>query len=148
MREYCKRIYRGLAGLLPHAVLILSLMLLTLFITDRFNRAMAFLNNDISYVLIWVYAVLCVWQTLEVLLGGYPRGARRGTILPLLASLALFWGRAIDRICRAHGFFNREASKWVLFGVCVLMAVHAVCVIVLQRRMFAGETSEKVEKNG
>ena len=146
MRECCKRIYRVLAGLLPHAVIILSLLLLTLFVTDRFNRAMAFLNNDISYVLIWVFASLCVWQSAEGLLGKYPLGVRLGTILPLLASLALFWGRAIDRICRSHGFYNREASKWVLFGVCVLMVGHAILMIAVQRRQVRQELSKEHEE--
>ncbi len=41
-----KRLFEKLAGLLPHVCLILSLMMITFVITDRYNRAMAFINND------------------------------------------------------------------------------------------------------
>ena len=44
-------------GILPHLCIVLAVMLLTFFVTDRFNRAMAFINNDITK---WLLAVFCV----------------------------------------------------------------------------------------
>lgn len=136
MKKQCKNNFYGtLVGMLPHAILILSLLLLTLFVTDRFNRAMAFLNNSISYVLIWVYAVLCIWQMIEVFFGRFPPSFTLFTAFPACPSaLAILIGRGLDEMFRRRGFYNRESSKWVLFGVCILMCVHAVWMICLQRK--------------
>ena len=43
--------------LLPHATLILSLMVLTFFVIDRFNEYMAFMSSEISK---WVIAGLAL----------------------------------------------------------------------------------------
>ena len=49
--------------LLPHATLIIALILLTLFVIDRVNRAMMFLANDLTKWLLAVFAVLVVVQS-------------------------------------------------------------------------------------
>ena len=59
-----KRFLEKLAELLPHVCLILSLMMITFVITDRFNRAMAFINNDITKGLLLVLAVLVIVQSI------------------------------------------------------------------------------------
>ena len=46
----CKRIF-------PHITLILSLMVLTFFVIDRFNEFMAFMTSDLSK---WVIAALAL----------------------------------------------------------------------------------------
>ena len=51
-----KKVLRALLAALPHATLVLSLMMLILFTIDRFNEAMAFLNNDLTK---WILAVFC-----------------------------------------------------------------------------------------
>ena len=52
---------KNLIGLLfsalPHINIALAVSLFVLFVTDRYNRAMAFINNDIAK---WMLAVLCV----------------------------------------------------------------------------------------
>ena len=53
-----KRFLSVLARLLPHAVLILALMLLTFFCIDLFNPPMAFLNNAVTKHLLAVFSVL------------------------------------------------------------------------------------------
>ena len=45
---------------LPHICIILSGMLLTFFIIDQINPAMAFINNEITKWLIGVTAVLSI----------------------------------------------------------------------------------------
>ncbi|MBQ3865507.1 MAG: hypothetical protein II776_01300 [Clostridia bacterium] len=52
-----KKLFRAAAAILPHATLVASLLLLILFIIDRFNEAMAFLNNDLTK---WILAVFCL----------------------------------------------------------------------------------------
>ncbi len=53
-----KKILSFLRRLLPHATLILSLMLLTFFGIDLFNESMAFLNNSVTKALVAVQALL------------------------------------------------------------------------------------------
>ena len=49
--------------ILPHATLIIALILLTLFVIDRINRAMMFLANDLTKWLLAVFAVLVIVQS-------------------------------------------------------------------------------------
>jgi len=51
---------KKIAALLNHVTLILGIIVLALFITDRFNRAMAFLANETSRWLIAVFALLVI----------------------------------------------------------------------------------------
>lgn len=59
-----KQFFEKLAGLLPHVCLILSLMMITFVITDRYNRAMAFINNDITKALLLILALLVIVQSI------------------------------------------------------------------------------------
>ena len=59
-----KQFFEKLAGLLPHVCLILSLMMITFVITDRYNRAMAFINNDITKALLLILVVLVIVQSI------------------------------------------------------------------------------------
>lgn len=52
-----------LIKLLPHVTLIVALIMLTLFVFDRFNRAMMFLTNDLTKWLLAVLAVLVITQS-------------------------------------------------------------------------------------
>ena len=49
-----------LKKILPHLCIIISLMMLTFFVIDQFNSAMAFINNDITKWLLAVYCVLVI----------------------------------------------------------------------------------------
>ena len=53
-----KKIWSFLA---PHLAIIFSLMIITFFIIDRFNDAMAFLNNDITKILTLILAVIALY---------------------------------------------------------------------------------------
>ena len=55
--KHWKQFVHLLFSALPHINIALAVSLLVLFITDRYNRAMAFINNDIAK---WMLAVLCV----------------------------------------------------------------------------------------
>lgn len=55
--KHLKNIIAMCFSALPHINIALSISLLVLFVTDRYNRAMAFINNDIAK---WMLAVLCV----------------------------------------------------------------------------------------
>lgn len=64
-----KRFFKRLTGLfftvLPHVNLSMSLVMLTLLVTDRFNRAMAFINNNITKGMLFVWCFLIMIQALE-----------------------------------------------------------------------------------
>ena len=47
--------------LLPHLAIVLSLMTITFFVIDRFNDAMAFLNNDITKFLVLVLSGIALY---------------------------------------------------------------------------------------
>lgn len=53
-----KKILHFFAAILPHLTLVLSVIILTFFVIDQFNEAMAFLNNTITKWLICIFSVL------------------------------------------------------------------------------------------
>ncbi|NLW70105.1 MAG: hypothetical protein GX061_03390 [Eubacteriaceae bacterium] len=57
-----KKILSTLCDLLPHINLALAFTLIACFITDRYNRAMSFINNDITK---WMLFVFCVLNVVE-----------------------------------------------------------------------------------
>lgn len=59
-----------LLSVLPHINITLSVVLLVLFVTDRFNRAMAFINNDITK---WMLCIFCVTSLLQAIIFAYQR---------------------------------------------------------------------------
>lgn len=53
-----KRLFRFLGRVLPHAVLILAVMMLVFFCIDLVNSSMAFLNNTATKYLLAIFALL------------------------------------------------------------------------------------------
>lgn len=53
-----------LRKLLPHAAIILSAMYLVFFLIDRVNKAMAFINNEITKHLLLVLCAIAVIEAL------------------------------------------------------------------------------------
>ena len=49
-------------ALMPHVNCAMAVVMLTLLITDRFNRAMAFINNDITKGMLIAWCVLLLAQ--------------------------------------------------------------------------------------
>lgn len=70
MKRIFRRLGNGLLSCLPHVNITLSVVLLVLFVTDRFNRAMAFINNDIAK---WMLCVFCVTSLLQAIVFAYNR---------------------------------------------------------------------------
>ena len=59
-----KKILSIIEALLPHINIALGLVILTLLITDRFNRAMNFINNDITKSMLALYCVLVLAESI------------------------------------------------------------------------------------
>lgn len=66
-----------LASLLPHLNIALALFFITCFIVDRYNRAMAFINNEYTKYGLLVFAILVIVESVIFVLRD--RKARGGT---------------------------------------------------------------------
>jgi len=54
-------------SLIPHGTIILAVMMITFYITDRYNRPMAFINNDLTKVLLLIMSVLIIVQSVYMI---------------------------------------------------------------------------------
>jgi len=59
-----KKMLAVFAAVLPHLNISLGIVMLTLLITDRFNRAMNFINNDITKFMLMAFCVLVIIESL------------------------------------------------------------------------------------
>ena len=66
-----KVVLKFFLSILPHINISLAVVLLILFVTDRYNRAMAFINNDITKGML---AVFCITVLIEAIV---PSAMRR-----------------------------------------------------------------------
>lgn len=53
--------------LIEHAVIIISLMYFVFFFIDRVNSPMAFINNDITKVLLFILCVLSIFNSVRLI---------------------------------------------------------------------------------
>lgn len=67
MKRLVRRIAEIFFVLLPHINLSMSIVMLTLLTTDRFNRAMAFINNNITKGMMFVWCFLIIIQSLAAI---------------------------------------------------------------------------------
>lgn len=65
-KQKMKKFFDFLYSLLPHAIIIMSLFLVTCFIVDRFNRAMSFVNNDITKYVLLFLSVSAIIQSVVI----------------------------------------------------------------------------------
>lgn len=63
MKKYLKRFAELFLTVLPHINIAMSIVMLTLWVTDRFNRAMAFLNNNLTKGMLFVWCLLIIIQS-------------------------------------------------------------------------------------
>ncbi len=67
MKRFLKRAAEIFFSALPHINLSMSLVMLTLLVTDTYNRAMAFINNSITKGMLFVWCFLILAQALETI---------------------------------------------------------------------------------
>lgn len=67
MKKYLKRFAELFLTALPHINIAMSIVMLTLWVTDRFNRAMAFLNNNLTKGMLFVWCFLIIIQSVEAI---------------------------------------------------------------------------------
>ena len=115
------------AHALPHMTLILSLMLLVFLIIDQFNRAMAFINNDITKCIILGTSLLalCLWALHRPVVNTYVNRKR-------------YICKTILLMCGASGFslitvffLNLEVSVINTTTVKIMIAMQVISLITL-----------------
>ncbi len=62
-----KRIFDKILALIPHAVVVLCLMIVTFLVTDYYNRPMAFINNDITKGILFALAILAMGESIVLI---------------------------------------------------------------------------------
>lgn len=67
MKKFLKRAGDLFMVLLPHVNLSMSVVMLTLLVTDRFNRAMSFINNNITKGMLFVWCFLIIIQAIDAI---------------------------------------------------------------------------------
>lgn len=60
-----KKLLQYLLNVLPHINIVLAVTMLTFFVVDRYNRAMSFIDNDITK---WMLCAFCVTVLAEAIL--------------------------------------------------------------------------------
>ena len=70
-----------LRKLLPHAAIIHSLMYFVFFSIDRVNSAMAFIDNDITKVLLVLLGAISIWSSLTLIHEDRARERKRQQLL-------------------------------------------------------------------
>ncbi len=68
--KYLRLVLQYMLKGLPHINIILAVVLLTLFVTDRYNGAMGFISNDITK---WMLCIFCVSVLAEAISVTYLR---------------------------------------------------------------------------
>ena len=62
-----KKFFHTIFGFVPHASIVIALMMITFYITDSRNRAMAFINNDLTKALLLVMSVLVLIESVYLI---------------------------------------------------------------------------------
>ncbi len=65
MKRFFKRVADLFFVLLPHINISMALFMLTLLVTDFFNRAMAFINNNITKGMLFVFCILILTEAIH-----------------------------------------------------------------------------------
>lgn len=133
-KELACRIAPYAKDFLPHFTLVLCLMHVTFLIVDLFNRAMAFVNNDITKWLLVVlsFAVLGVCENLRhtdmYKLHRAVRVLLRTCVIGACIVLYIFF---LDKESR---IINTTLVKYTLYAFVILSSALSVCMIVQQRK--------------
>ena len=132
------RVACPIADVLSHLLIALSVVFLSFFILDRFNRAMNFINNAITKGMLVFYGVFALAFAavvfLRFLVKKSPRAIAAFALCAVSAPLSLFllFAGAVLNILKY------DAVKWAL-ALCAVFVIAACVTYIIDR---------KKEKNG
>ena len=138
-----KKILAFLRDFLPHLLLALSVVLLSFFILDRFNRAMNFINNDHTKRLLLIFGQLAAAQAV-LLASEYARRAGKTALIGCVAGVLGGLGSEVFVFLALTDYLTYEESKWSLAATIVLTVAASVVHIILRRK----ESVQAPEKTG
>lgn len=130
---------RYLVEILSHLLIIWSVMLLTFWVTDRFNTAMAFINHFMTKGLLWGFALvnLAVVGFLAADRRSPLGSLRKGVgILSTVLSVGMMLFLGIDLAKPALLLFTNDLVKFYLLGFVLCGLFGAVLGIVCRRQKY------------
>ncbi len=129
------RFLRGLFTFLPHLVIGISVTLLTLSITDRFNTAMAFINHPMTKGLILFYCVISLIVCLTVLIRRLGRTVAGliPSLICVLVNVAMLTALLYDRIFPREILFAIGFGKNLIILNTIVSLVHAAYAAAANR---------------
>lgn len=134
---------------ISHLTAILAVMLLTFWVTDRFNSAMAFINHEMTKGLCGAFALLGICLALVLatdLTSPLCKTRLIVSLLTFLASAGLMGIVATDRVNPRLLLFVNDNVKFCLLGV-ILLALFASVLGICCRRTAWKKTFEAKENS-
>lgn len=130
------KLVRYMKEWISHLTLIFAVMLLTFWVTDRFNTAMAFINHDMTKGLMLAFSLCSLAVAIFLLTDRTPyvRKARAVMgIVTLIGAVGLAALLVIDRMAPEQLLFVGDAVKFTLLGVVLCGIVTSVLGIASRR---------------
>lgn len=129
------RFLRGLFTFLPHLVIAVSVTLLTLSITDRFNTAMAFINHPMTKGLILFYCIISLIVCVNLLIRRLGRTVAGlvPSLVCVLVNVSMLTALLYDRINPAQILFARDLGKNLIMLNTVVSLVHSAYTAAINR---------------
>ena len=131
------KLQQRILGIPPHLSLILSLMLLTFYIVDRFNTAMAFINHPMTKNLIGALILFNLLSSvrLALLKDQTTRLARLTDAIGWgLISLVTAGFLIYDYLYPVQILFTKDSTKLLLCVLAIVSILSAVLAIICQRK--------------
>ena len=134
MMTFKRRFGLALLDIAPHICLTLSLMHVTFLIVDMFNRAMAFVNNDITKWLLLVSAILTLilCSDLHVTAKNKKRILRVGIRVCTIAAVLTIFVFVLDHETK---IINTTVVKYLFYVYSVTSAALSVYGIIHRRKL-------------
>lgn len=128
---------KRILGMFPHLTVVISLMILTFFVTDRFNTAMAFINHSMTKRLLVVYLLCYALCLIDLIRREKVRRSLPQICLSIL-SILLVGGIAIllalDFAFPARLLLTFDLPKVTVALLAVSGIFSAILLIIHQRR--------------
>ncbi|MBE6638537.1 MAG: hypothetical protein E7616_03650 [Ruminococcaceae bacterium] len=130
-----KRFLEVIYDITPHLSLVLCLMHITFLIVDLFNRAMAFVNNDITKWLLLVSAVLALTMCsdLHAHADKTSRLFRVSLRVSVITACLILFVFILDHETK---IINTTTTKYMLYIYTLNTAILSFCGILHRRKVY------------
>ncbi len=132
-----KTMKNKILGMFPHLCIVISLMLLIFFVTDRFNSAMAFINHAMTKRLLVIELLFCGLCALLLGVGARVYKSKFGILMAILtALLAVIMAvlLLVDHLSPAMLLLTQALAKTVIALLSACSIPSCLLLIRFQRR--------------